>query len=109
MNSCLDTIMGDSGYDSDGEDVDMSRAERNNTSPKSHRLLPTGSTLYGLDDGAVVHELVESFLVNVHIKNPILNPSELRTRAGDLIENGLSWDAKTCQVVSALFLSPGSR
>lgn len=60
----------------------------------------------GLDDGDTVHEFIESFLRNVHIQNPVLDPAKLQTYVSNFIENGLGWDGETCQVVSHLFPGP---
>lgn len=54
----------------------------------------------GLDDGETVRKLTGNYLEHVHTQNPVLDPNELRSNINDLIENGLRWDDKTCQVVS---------
>lgn len=44
--------------------------------------------------------LVDKFLMEVHVRNPILDEEELRRHARDVAENGMGWDGKTCLVVS---------
>lgn len=46
-----------------------------------------------------VPNLVESFLVNVHVKNPIFDPEYLRRMAKGVVENGFDWKAPSCLVV----------
>lgn len=50
------------------------------------------------EEDAPLH--AERFLVNVHIKNPVLNPSDLRRNARWVAENGFGWDADSCLMVS---------
>jgi hypothetical protein len=50
------------------------------------------------EEDAPLH--AERFLVNVHIKNPVLNPSDLRRNARWVSENGFGWDADSCLMVS---------
>ncbi|KAK7207652.1 hypothetical protein BZA70DRAFT_271865 [Myxozyma melibiosi] len=40
--------------------------------------------------------LVDSFLLNVHIKNPILDFQRLRKSAANIIQNGFKWDEESC-------------
>ncbi|KAL2213944.1 hypothetical protein CC79DRAFT_1391828 [Sarocladium strictum] len=47
----------------------------------------------------------ERFLVNVHIKNPVLNPSDLRRNARWVAENGFGWDADSCLMLIVCALS----
>lgn len=44
--------------------------------------------------------LVDKFLMEVHVRNPILDEEELRRHARDVAGNGMGWDGKTCLVVS---------
>lgn len=48
-----------------------------------------------------VPSLVETFLVNVHVKNPILDPGYLRNMARGVVEHGFDWKASSCLVVGA--------
>jgi hypothetical protein len=43
--------------------------------------------------------LVEKFFLHVHIKNPILNVSDTKSMAKDVMEHGFRWDASSCLVV----------
>lgn len=67
----------------------LSRTPRANTS--------FGTSL-GIDEERAP-SLVETFLVNVHIKNPVLDPDELRRKANDIAEVGFGWDADSCLLV----------
>ena len=53
----------------------------------------------GVREDDIPH-LVEVFLVNVHVKNPIFDPEYLRRMAKGVVENGLDWKAPSCLVVS---------
>lgn len=44
-------------------------------------------------------ELVETFLEQVHTKNPILDISSLRQHTTHVLNHGLGWDGPTCLVV----------
>ena len=46
-----------------------------------------------------VPRLIDKFLVNVHIKNPILDVGDLKRKARFIVENGFGWDAASCLVV----------
>ncbi|KAL4968901.1 uncharacterized protein BDV14DRAFT_211388 [Aspergillus stella-maris] len=56
-----------------------------------------------------VSALIESFLENVHTKNPILDPSELRNLSRCVGENGFQWDAQSCLVLITCALGTVSR
>jgi hypothetical protein len=103
VNACLDALM--AGLDNRDDDDDDVTSDR----PGSD-IWPDSVVRVGLDDGTVVPELIENFLVNVHAQNPILNPVQLREQAGDLVENGLVWDGRACRIVSSqsLFISKTS-
>jgi hypothetical protein len=58
-----------------------------------------GATLLNLDSN-VVNELVENFLTNNHVKNPILDVESLRADAREFAEIGPQWDEKSCLIVS---------
>lgn len=49
--------------------------------------------------------LVEYFLIQVHIKNPNLDPTSLRKMASNVAKYGLKWDGSTCLVVRDSFPS----
>ena len=53
----------------------------------------------GVREDNIPH-LVEAFLVNVHVKNPIFDPEYLRRMAKGVVENGFDWKAPSCLVVS---------
>ncbi|THX77328.1 hypothetical protein D6D04_06385 [Aureobasidium pullulans] len=46
-----------------------------------------------------ITSLVEYFLVQVHTKNPILDPTSLRKMAANIVQFGLQWDGPTCLVL----------
>jgi hypothetical protein len=58
-----------------------------------------GATLLNLDSN-VVNELVENFLTNNHVKNPVLDVESLRADAEEFAEIGPQWDEKSCLIVS---------
>jgi hypothetical protein len=51
-----------------------------------------------------VMNLVNKFLRNVHIKNPVLEADDLKQKAKLIQENGFGWDATSCLVVRPLNL-----
>jgi hypothetical protein len=60
-------------------------------------------------DLAQVPILVERFLEQVHVKNPVLDVDDLRSSATNLANNGPAGDGVSCLVVSIphIALSPG--
>lgn len=50
------------------------------------------------------NQLLESFLENVHIKNPVLDESIVRRYLQQACVEGLRWDAESCLVVSHCFI-----
>lgn len=54
----------------------------------------------GVREDDVPH-LVETFLVNVHVKNPIFDPEYLRKMAKAVTEHGFDWKPSSCLVVRA--------
>ncbi|KAL5387334.1 hypothetical protein DPSP01_003558 [Paraphaeosphaeria sporulosa] len=52
----------------------------------------------------VLH-LVEAFLLNVHVKNPIFDPNYLRSMAKAVVDRGFDWDASTCLVLTVCALA----
>lgn len=54
----------------------------------------------GIDlDSETVRPLIENFLVNNNLKNPILDPSLLRKYGQEIVDFGLEWDGKSCLLV----------
>lgn len=49
-----------------------------------------------------VPHLIESFLLNVHVKNPICDPGYLRNLGRTVMEDGFDWRAPSCLVVSSV-------
>lgn len=49
----------------------------------------------------VVEKLIEDFLINNHIVNPILDPELLRRDGREFAESGLQWDGRSCLIVSS--------
>jgi hypothetical protein len=52
----------------------------------------------GVREDDVPH-LIETFLANVHVKNPIFDPAYLRKMAKSVAEHGFDWKAPSCLVV----------
>lgn len=100
INAGLDALL-------DSPDEDKSDNSNNSESIQVRSPLSERSGTYpqyanrGLDDGITVHELVESYIKNIHIQNPVLDPLQLKAQTTSLIENGLGWNGEVCQVVSA--------
>jgi hypothetical protein len=44
-------------------------------------------------------ELIDKFLVNVHIKNPIFSVDDVKRMGKQIMEYGFDWDARSCFVV----------
>lgn len=86
-----------------------SQASRKNATHTSssqyrHRLIHSRRPVHGARSSRGINEehapsLVERFLINVHIKNPVLEPDEVRRKARHIAESGFSWDADTCLLV----------
>ncbi|CZT00485.1 uncharacterized protein RCO7_02976 [Rhynchosporium graminicola] len=102
INSGLDAVL-DLSDEDDGE-----RSSKAAYGPGPGRLPAgpnhVGRVRKGLDDGDTVQELIESFLENVHIHNPVLDTAKLQSYVSNFIENGLGWDGETCQVLLACAL-----
>ncbi|KAL4920465.1 hypothetical protein BDW62DRAFT_208970 [Aspergillus aurantiobrunneus] len=56
-----------------------------------------------------VPSLIERFLENVHTKNPILDPSELRKSSRCTGEDGFQWDGPSCVILIYCALGTVSR
>ncbi|KAL3451834.1 hypothetical protein BJX65DRAFT_266953, partial [Aspergillus insuetus] len=56
-----------------------------------------------------VPALIEDFLENVHTKNPILDPNELRNICRRISEDGFQWDGPSCLILIACALGTVSR
>lgn len=92
----LDALMDSS--DEEGENEEHSPISNTRKGKGRKRLKRIKRSL---DDDVMVPELIESFLKHAHTMNPILEPSVLRKYAASVIEDGLSWDGETCQVLLA--------
>ncbi|KAF3006892.1 hypothetical protein E8E13_011094 [Curvularia kusanoi] len=57
----------------------------------------------GVREDDVPH-LIETFLVNVHVKNPIFDPAYLRKIGKSVAEHGFDWKAPSCLVVIVVCL-----
>jgi hypothetical protein len=57
-----------------------------------------GATLLN-SDSDVVNELVENFLANNYVKNPVLDIESLRADAREFAETGPQWDERSCLIV----------
>lgn len=69
------------------------------TAAGNRRSIPSVTT-----SGSAINEgnsvtLVEAFLRNVHTKNPILDPTELRGLARTAAEDGFIWDGSSCLIL----------
>jgi hypothetical protein len=56
-------------------------------------------------DLGTCHLLLESFLENVHVKNPVLDDAKVRVYIAQVCSDGLGWDVQSCLVVSSSSLS----
>jgi hypothetical protein len=65
----------------------------------SPSLIRSSKPSRGIQEDDVL-PLINKFLTNVHIKNPVLDADDLKDKAKLIIENGFSWDATSCLVVS---------
>lgn len=61
------------------------------------------STSHGVDEDNAP-ELVKAFLANVHIKNPILDASDLTKWARFTAEHGFEWTSRSCLLLIACAL-----
>lgn len=52
-----------------------------------------------------VPNLIQLFLQNVHVKNPVLDPIDLKQWASAVAEHGFGWGSKSCLLVMIPFLS----
>lgn len=50
-------------------------------------------------DGETVRYLIENFLVNNNLKNPILDPTQLRRYGQDIVDSGWRWNGRSCLLV----------
>lgn len=94
VNQILDILL-----DSSDDEDNISKGYSDHSTRISQPTTSGSQNHPGLDDGNLVPELIEDFLRNVHIRSPILDPTELRTIANDLVENGPGWNGETCLVV----------
>ncbi|KAJ4298097.1 Zcf27p [Kalmusia sp. IMI 367209] len=56
-----------------------------------------------------VPQLIEAFLLNVHIKNPIFDPEYLRKMAKSVVDHGFNWEASSCLVVKVYYTASRKR
>jgi hypothetical protein len=66
--------------------------------PKPKNSSQPSSTLPDLSPDTINH-LVQNFLSNNHIKNPVLDEQELWAEAREFAESGPQWDARSCILV----------
>lgn len=85
-----------------GEDTQSPRVAQNSGTSLQHGVR-LGRSAARIDEGDV-QELVQAFLHNVHIKNPILERTELLRLARIVAEDGFKWDACSCLVLLACAL-----
>lgn len=53
-------------------------------------------------DTEIIHDLVENFLTNNHVKNPMLDVESLRADTREFGETGAQWDERSCLLVRIL-------
>ena len=61
---------------------------------------PDRDTDLGLDDVEEMSRFVEKFLRNIHIRNPLVEPTFLRDQIAISTEIGLQWNSSACLLVS---------
>jgi len=91
--------------DSDDEDVRTSLV-RGDCRPSRHSR--RGGVSSNLEEGTV-QNLVQLFMMLVHVKNPILEVETLRSYVRQIKEDGPSWDGKSCLVFLACALGAVAR
>lgn len=72
--------------------------------PASHSVRSGSSLGRGVREEDVPG-LIHNFLAYVHVKNPILDPSSLRSMARDISDEGFKWDERSCLVLIACALA----
>ncbi|TLS20217.1 uncharacterized protein PpBr36_11496, partial [Pyricularia pennisetigena] len=91
--------------DLDFDEVFVSKTSRvQSTRPKFQSPSDADSRRREISEAEIV-PLVDKFLMEVHVRNPILDEEELRRYARDVAENGMTWDGKTCLVLIACALA----
>lgn len=101
-----------------GENFDRSEIESlifnpqnyEHTESASHSFSVVNDQVRSLRPGKGICEedilsLIDRFLINVHIKNPVLDADDLIDKARKISENGFSWDSYSCLVVCFLISS----
>lgn len=78
----------------------LGRPERNRRQWQD-TTIRTANTHLNLNPG-VVDQLVENFIANNHVKNPILDIQSLRADVREFAETGPQWDERSCLIVSVL-------
>ncbi|MGI4851480.1 MAG: hypothetical protein ACRYGR_06015, partial [Janthinobacterium lividum] len=76
--------------------VELSGVQRESIPRPNHNAEQMFANL----DAHTIEHLVENFLANNHIKNPIRDVEQLRNDAKWFAEFGPGWDGKSCLVVS---------
>jgi len=71
--------------------------------PNPNNIDQPSSTLPDLSPDTI-NRLVQNFLNNNHIKNPVLDVKALWADAREFAESGPQWDARSCLLVSLLYL-----
>jgi hypothetical protein len=87
---------------------DQDNLPHNRADPRKMDLssLPNGS--FSFHQGVQQEDiavLIPEFLNNVHIKNPVLDPTALKSIGRQLSENGFGWDGPSCLVLIACALA----
>jgi hypothetical protein len=90
---------------------DPENSQNNGTAQAEQSLHPAShSVRSGSSLGRGVREedvpgLIHNFLIHVHVKNPILDPSSLRSMAREVSDEGFKWEEKSCLVLIACALA----
>jgi hypothetical protein len=70
--------------------------------PRPKYVGPPSSTLPDLSP-ETINRLVQNFLDNNHIKNPVLDVKELWADAREFAESGPQWDGSSCLIVGPVY------
>lgn len=65
-----------------------------------HGVPPSVSMVTEFDEHFAEEDLVESFMNNVFIYNPVLEEAKIQRYMRDARFNGIGWDAQSCLLVS---------
>lgn len=78
--------------------LDSTAQQQTNSTTVSFDPVRTSKASRGVEEEDAPH-LINRFLLNVHIKNPVLDAEDLRRKGRWILEHGFGWDAASCLVV----------